>query len=308
MAAGEVAATMANGEVAATMAAGEVAATMAAGEVAATMADGEVAATMADGEVAATMANGEVIEVPKHLLEEEHGCTEGEVEDPLPADGGKGVLSPGGSQLTDRELTPGGGGGDGGSLLPTLTTDMLPEAVAVYLRQLIELGLSSAPLERGEAPQVCLSSYLQLEQEMDAFQAPSRAESVHIFHKLMLDALNEALQLEASSISAHAADGRGSSTAMMLPPYARTVAGRCRALSDIAERSSDRTIGWMVAGQEADGSAIELQLGDLLAADSAEMEREWSVLPRMCEDVYTELADRVLVGMICEMHGGPGPL
>ena len=46
---------------------------------------------------------------------------------------------------------------------------------------------------------------------------------------------------------------------------------------------------------------MELLLGCLLSQDALDIEREWVPLPQFAEDVYAELADRVLLELIAEL-------
>ena len=46
---------------------------------------------------------------------------------------------------------------------------------------------------------------------------------------------------------------------------------------------------------------VELLLGCLLSQDALDIEREWVPLPQFAEDVYAELADRVLLELIAEL-------
>lgn len=72
----------------------------------------------------------------------------------------------------------------------------------------------------------------------------------------------------------------------------------------LVERACTRAIGWLVEGEKKEGvmDQAELLLGMLLPQDAIDIEREWSWGPQYADDIFAELADRVMLNLISELH------
>jgi hypothetical protein len=136
--------------------------------------------------------------------------------------------------------------------------------------------------------QVPLSTFIESEEALEA--SGRGTETAQIWHKLILDALNEALR--------HAAAGAGAvgrkplHTWTKLPPtpdgLRAHVENACGAVLELVERN-------------AQGVSPQLLCGQLLAEDTLAMEEVCAQLPRFAGDVMGEVADRILVQLIKEM-------
>ena len=148
-------------------------------------------------------------------------------------------------------------------------------------------------------------------------------------------AFNEALRLESVDALVPAASSRARSAAAVTRRAWSEVPQSSP--ERLVERASARAISWLVQGQEKAAAAgqvrrrpdvlalllasdttraspitahlgfrqpaqgVELLLGCLLSQDALDIEREWTPLPQYAEDVYAELADRVLLDLIAEL-------
>jgi hypothetical protein len=201
----------------------------------------------------------------------------------------------------------GGVGAIGAEDCPTLGLEMQPEVAAMYLQQLLSLGLETAPMEHGDALQVPLDSFVAIETEIEAVVGAPSDERVQVAHKLLFDALNAALRKEAASIlrsKPARPSAAGSGSALPLRTYLTLPASEA-ALKRVAVSACQQAVAWRVQGIQAEGMPVEVLLGTTLPDDAATIERGWQGRPCAQEEVMAELADRVLDNLIGEMREWP---
>lgn len=170
---------------------------------------------------------------------------------------------------------------------PLAEEELEPNGVANILLTLVTPGLVTEPAAHGEAVQVPLSTFIESE---EALEAGGRGhETSQIWHKLVLDALNEALR--------HAAAGAGAAgrtplrTWTKLPPtpdrLRAHVEDACGRVLELVERNA-RGMPQVLFGQQ-------------LARNTLAIEEVCAQLPRFVGDVIGEVADRILVQLIEEL-------
>jgi hypothetical protein len=170
---------------------------------------------------------------------------------------------------------------------PLAEEELEPHGVAGILLALVTPGLVAEPAAHGEAVQVPLSTFIESEEALEVGGGGS--ETAQIWHKLILDALNEAL--------CHAAAGAGAvgrrplRTWSKLPPtpdrLRAHVEDACGQVLELVERNAQLT--------------PRLLFGQLLAEDTLAIEQLCAQLPRFVGDVLGEVADRILVQLIGEL-------
>ena len=126
-----------------------------------------------------------------------------------------------------------------------------------------------------------------------------------VAHKLLLDALNEALHAEALEALAPSVGRRARSINVASPRVTGTVDSSSRAAQRMVQRASARVMGWLRQGQSREhaDAPIEQLPGMLTSQDVAEIESEWVVLPQYSNDLCASVADRILLDLIAELPG-----
>ena len=174
--------------------------------------------------------------------------------------------------------------------LPLTEEDVDMHNVAAELHALVSQGLSSEQTVHGKALQVPISTYFRKEEEREA--TGHAHETGQIWRKLLFDVFNERL-LDAAE-RAMPATQRPLHSWITLPETAeelqRQVEDACGHVLELVDRNAQsQLVPW------------QLLFSHLMSGDTEDIEEVGNQLPRFSGNVVSEVADRILVGLIQEL-------